>query len=112
MSSQRFASPQDPLFQRLNSSIAFDFRLAPYDIEQSLAQSELSQLTHQHERDTLVYDVIRHRSEPRTYVVYARFTDEAAFEAHQKASFHDRLVPPILACLDKEMDLQFFDWLS
>ena len=37
MSSQRFASPQDPLFQRLNSSIAFDFRLAPYDIEQSLA---------------------------------------------------------------------------
>ena len=75
-------------------------------------QSELSQLTHQHERDTLVYDVIRHRSEPRTYVVYARFTDEAAFEAHQKASFHDRLVPPILACLDKEMDLQFFDWLS
>ena len=27
MSSQRFASPQDPLFQRLNSSIAFDFLL-------------------------------------------------------------------------------------
>ena len=41
MSSQRFASPQDPLFQRLNSSIAFDFRLAPYDIEQSLAHVKM-----------------------------------------------------------------------
>ena len=41
MSSQRFASPQDPLFQRLNSSIAFDFRLAPYDIEGSLAHLKM-----------------------------------------------------------------------
>jgi len=41
VSSQRFASPQDPLFQRLNSSIAFDYRLAPYDIEQSLAHVKM-----------------------------------------------------------------------
>ena len=41
MSSQRFASPQDPLFQRLNSSIGFDYRLAPYDIEQSLAHVKM-----------------------------------------------------------------------
>src|SRR4051812_6275108 len=33
----RFSEPQDPLFRALNSSIAFDYRLAPYDIEQSLA---------------------------------------------------------------------------
>jgi argininosuccinate lyase len=33
----RFEDPQDPLFQALNSSIRFDYRLAPYDIEQSLA---------------------------------------------------------------------------
>ncbi|MBA2566964.1 MAG: argininosuccinate lyase [Thermoleophilaceae bacterium] len=33
----RFADPQDPLFRALNSSISFDRRLAPYDIEQSLA---------------------------------------------------------------------------
>jgi argininosuccinate lyase len=33
----RFSQPQDPTFQALNSSIAFDWRLAPYDIEQSLA---------------------------------------------------------------------------
>jgi argininosuccinate lyase len=37
----RFADPQDPLFQALNSSIAFDYRLAPYDIEQSLAHARM-----------------------------------------------------------------------
>ena len=75
-------------------------------------QRELSQLTHAQEPATLVYDVIRHRSAPRTYVVYARFQDEAAFEQHQKMPFHDRLVPPILDCLEKPMDLQFYDWKS
>src|ERR671916_542230 len=34
----RFSEPQDPLFQELNSSIGFDFRLAPYDIERGLAE--------------------------------------------------------------------------
>src|SRR3989440_11919326 len=33
----RFSQPQDPLFRALNSSIAFDYRLAPYDLEQSIA---------------------------------------------------------------------------
>jgi quinol monooxygenase YgiN len=75
-------------------------------------QTELSQLTHAQEPDTLVYDVIRHRTEASNYVVYARFRDEAAFQKHQAMPFHDRLVPPILACLAKEMDLQFFDWVA
>ena len=75
-------------------------------------QRELSQLTHQSEPDTLVYDVIRHRTQASTYIVYGRFKDEAAFQAHQKSSFHDRLVPPILACLAQEMDLQMFDWVA
>ncbi len=72
-------------------------------------QSELSELTHRHEPDTLVYDVIRQRDEPRTYIVYARFRDEAAFQQHQASDFHERLVPPILDCLAEEMDLRFFD---
>ncbi len=75
-------------------------------------QRELSQLTHASEPATLVYDVIRHRTRPSTYVVYGRFRDEAAFQAHQTTSFHDRLVPPILACLAQQMDLQFFDWVA
>jgi argininosuccinate lyase len=37
----RFSEPQDPLFQALNSSIRFDYRLAPYDIEQSLAHARM-----------------------------------------------------------------------
>jgi argininosuccinate lyase len=37
----RFAEAQDPLFQALNSSISFDFRLAPYDIAQSLAHARM-----------------------------------------------------------------------
>jgi argininosuccinate lyase len=35
--SDRFSEPWDPAFHALNSSISFDYRLAPYDIEQSLA---------------------------------------------------------------------------
>jgi argininosuccinate lyase len=37
----RFRDPQDPLFQALNTSIAFDYRLAPYDLEQSLAHARM-----------------------------------------------------------------------
>jgi argininosuccinate lyase len=37
----RFAEPQDPLFQRLNSSLAFDRRLASYDVAQSRAHARM-----------------------------------------------------------------------
>ena len=37
----RFADPQDPLFRAFNSSISFDYRLAPYDLEQSLAHARM-----------------------------------------------------------------------
>ena len=37
----RFSEPQDPLFQALNASIGFDLRLAPLDIEQSLAHARM-----------------------------------------------------------------------
>ncbi|MFL5957755.1 MAG: lyase family protein, partial [Solirubrobacterales bacterium] len=33
----RFSEPQDPAFRRLNASIGFDRRLAPFDIAQSRA---------------------------------------------------------------------------
>lgn len=75
-------------------------------------QRELSELTHAHEPDTIVYDVIKHRTEPSTYVVYGRFKTEAAFQAHMNADSHERLVPGILASLASDMDLQFFDWVA
>ena len=73
-------------------------------------QVELSEIAHREEKGLLVYDVIRHKEKARTYVVYARFSDQAAFEFHQQADFHQRLVPPILACVEGAMDLQFYDW--
>lgn len=72
-------------------------------------QQELSRLTHDEEPDTCVYDVLRHKEQPRTYVVYARFKDEAAFQYHQTTKFHERLVPPIVACLEKPFDIEFFE---
>ena len=75
-------------------------------------QTELSEIAHAEEPGLIVYDVIRHTEKPRTYVVYARFEDQAAFELHQEAGFHQRLVPPILDCVEGEMDLQFFEWVG
>jgi argininosuccinate lyase len=37
----RFAEPQDAVFRALNASIGFDWRLAPYDIEQSRAHASM-----------------------------------------------------------------------
>jgi argininosuccinate lyase len=37
----RFSEPQDPLFRALNTSIGFDYRLAPFDIEQSVAHARM-----------------------------------------------------------------------
>ncbi|MGI9245758.1 MAG: putative quinol monooxygenase [Steroidobacteraceae bacterium] len=75
-------------------------------------QRELSELTHATEPDTIVYDIIRSRDTPDTYVVYGRFRDEAAFQLHQGTDFHERLVPPILATVNGERDLKFFDWIA
>ena len=37
----RFSQPQDPVFAQLNASIGFDWRLGPYDIEQSRAHATM-----------------------------------------------------------------------
>ncbi len=75
-------------------------------------QTELSEISHDKEPGLLVYDVVRHAEERSRYIVYARFRDREAFEFHQEAEFHHRLVPPILDCVDGEMDLQFFDFVA
>ena len=70
-------------------------------------QQELSEDSHRTEPDLKVYDVIRHRTQPRTYVVYARFKDEEAFNIHMKTPAHERLVPSILACGNVGATLSF-----
>lgn len=72
-------------------------------------QRKLAKLSHDSEPDLLSYDVIKQRETPSTYVVYAAFKDEAAFDFHMSSDFHDELVPPIMDCLAEEMDLKFFD---
>src|SRR3954453_9833096 len=37
----RFSMPPDPVFQALNASIGFDWRLYPYDVEQSRAHATM-----------------------------------------------------------------------
>ena len=37
----RFAEPQHPVFRQLNASIGFDWRLGPYDVEQSRAHAAM-----------------------------------------------------------------------
>jgi argininosuccinate lyase len=37
----RFALPQDDAFRRLNDSLAFDWRLAPFDVRQSVAHASM-----------------------------------------------------------------------
>ncbi len=73
---------------------------------------ELVALTREHEPGTLVYELVRSQDDPLTYLWYARFVDRAAFDAHQTSAFHDRIVPPLLACLAQEMDLQFYDYVD
>jgi len=41
MSSPRMAVPQADAFRRLNDSLAFDWRLAPYDVQQSVAHASM-----------------------------------------------------------------------
>jgi quinol monooxygenase YgiN len=75
-------------------------------------QTELSELTHKHEPDTVVYDVLRHQEQANSYVVYARFKNQEAFELHQGTDFHKRLVPPILETLGAEMQLNFYEFVA
>jgi argininosuccinate lyase len=53
----RFAQPQDPAFRALNDSIAFDRRLAPYDVRQSRAHASMlaaQGIISEQDRDELV----------------------------------------------------------
>ncbi|MEM7280850.1 MAG: antibiotic biosynthesis monooxygenase family protein [Pseudomonadota bacterium] len=88
-------------------------KVKPDMVEQfEKAQSELSKLTHEQEPDCYVYDVIKKADDPLSYVCYARFKDQAAFDHHMQIDFHDRLVPPILESLSEEMQLTFYEHIA
>jgi len=83
-----------------------------YEADFERLQAELSALTHAQEPGTLVYDILRSPTARGTYVVYARFKDETSFQLHQGTAFHERLVPPIMATLAADMELQFYDFIA
>ena len=73
---------------------------------------ELLALTREREPDTLVYELARSQDDPLTYLWYARFASQAAFDAHQTSDYHDRIIPPLLDCLAQDMDLKFYDHIE
>lgn len=97
------------------SMVAFIARLRVHPektVEFEALQQKLAALTYANEPGTYVYDMLRSQSDPTVYVVVATFKDEAAFQYHQTTPFHDELVPPILACLSADMELEILDCLT
>jgi len=53
----RFSEPPDPLFRQLNDSIGYDWRLAPYDVQQSRAHASMlaaRRIISEEDRDQLI----------------------------------------------------------
>lgn len=71
-------------------------------------QTELKRLVHAGEPDAWVYEVLQSDDDPDLFFCVATFRDEAAFDHHMHIDFHERLVPPIVACLAEDMDLRFY----
>lgn len=71
-------------------------------------QQELKSLVFAQEPDALVYELFQSEEDPDLFQVVATFRDDAAFDHHMQIDFHDRLVPPILDCVDGEMKLTFY----
>ncbi len=71
-------------------------------------QIELKGLVLQTEPDALVYELFQSDDDPDLFQVVATFRNDDAFDHHMQIDFHDRLVPPILDCLDGEMKLTFY----
>jgi len=88
-------------------------KVKPEMVEQfEQAQTELAKFAHDEEPDAYAYDLIKQVDDPYTYVCYARFKDQAAFDFHMSAEPHDRLVPPILESLAEEMQLTMYEHVT
>lgn len=75
-------------------------------------QTELKRLVHEQEPDALVYELLQSDEDADTFYCVATFKDQQAFDHHMGIDFHDRLVPPILDCLARDMELSFYKSLS
>lgn len=71
-------------------------------------QTELKKLVFANEPGAVVYELFQSEEDPDLFQCVATFRDDAAFETHMHIDFHDRLVPPILACLAEDMQIAFY----
>lgn len=81
-------------------------------------ESELETLVSQLMRDVAsnepgsIYDVRRVRDQPRTYLYFISFPDQAAYDRYVAADYHTEMSPKALALLDGDPifdDLDAFD---
>lgn len=94
-------------------SFIAQLRAKPEKREELIAlQTELKALVFEHEPGALVYELFQSEEDPDLFQCVATFRDEAAFETHMHIDFHDRLVPPILACLAEDMSIAFYKSLG
>lgn len=69
-------------------------------------ESEFERLVAQLMRDVVshepgsIYEVRRVRSEPRTYVYFISFPNQAAFDRYMDADYHTQMSPLAVAMLD------------
>ena len=90
-------------------SFIAQLRTRPEKREELIAlQTELKKLVFEHEPGALVYELFQSEEDPDLFQCVATFKDDAAFETHMHIDFHDRLVPPVLACLAEDMKLAFY----
>jgi quinol monooxygenase YgiN len=75
-------------------------------------QTELTAMVHEQEPDAWVYELLQSDEDSNTFYCVATIMDQAAFDHHMGIDFHDRLVPPILDCLARDMELSVYRSLS
>lgn len=69
-------------------------------------ENKLARLTHQSEPGAVVYDFLKDLREPGKYLIYSRFRDADALQAHWNAAYLDEAIPLIRNCLSEKMQIQ------
>ncbi|QQN75127.1 putative quinol monooxygenase [Croceicoccus sp. YJ47] len=71
-------------------------------------QVEMKGLVFEREPDAIVYELFQSEDDEDLFQVVATFRDDAAFDHHMAVDFHEALVPPILDCVEGEMEIAFY----
>jgi quinol monooxygenase YgiN len=75
-------------------------------------QRELTHVSRQTQPGLRAFEFSRHRTQPRSYFVYARFVDEAAFRDYVASPAHEQLTPLMKDYVEGAVDVQFHDLIS